>query len=168
MLETSPVLPLTVRLVQIAAALALLALLWRLFRMAMGLRYAKVAREEARAAEEARGRRVVAEIPDGDGLLLFLEDEAGFYWGAESARKRDVVGARLILNGGVLGAFHRAGTELPAPPVPEEFEGRERWEVLVYQADGSTRAVRCGTLREGVSREIAGRVFDAVRASTVP
>lgn len=167
MLETLPAATATVRLVQLVAAVALLALLWRVFRMAMDLRFAKVTREEAREAEEARGRRVVAEIPDGEGLLLFLEDETGFYWGADGARKSEIVGARLILNGGVLGAFRRTGAELPAPPVPEEFEGRERWEVLVYRADGSAHALRCGTLREGVSREIAGRVFAALRASTV-
>lgn len=156
-----------VKLIQVAAALALLATVWRLFRMAMALRYAKVVREEARAVEEARGRRVVAEIPDGEGLLLFLEDEAGFYWGESALRKPEIVGARLLLNGGVLGAFNRVGVVLPGAPVPEEFEGRERWEVLLYRADGSTQTVRCGTLREGVSRDIAGRVFAAVRTSTV-
>jgi hypothetical protein len=128
----------------------------------MALRWSKVVREGSRSAEESRGRRVVAEIPLPDGLLFFLEDDAGFYWGGSQARKSEVLGARMLLNGGVIGSFNRAGAPLPDPPPAEEYEGRERWDVLVYCADG-TRAVPCGSLREGVSREIAGRVFEAVR-----
>ena len=51
----------------------------------------------------------------------------------------------------------------PADPPPAEgYEGRERWDVFIYCRD-RTEAVPCGSLREGVSREIAGRVFEAVR-----
>ncbi len=70
---------------RVVAGVALAVLLWRLFRLAMGLRFAKVEREAARRAEESRGRRVVAEIPHDDGLLLFVEDAVSFRWGADAA-----------------------------------------------------------------------------------
>jgi len=148
--------------IRLAAALLLLAALWLLFRFAMALRWSKVVREGSRSAEESRGRRVVAEIPLPEGLLFFLEDEAGFYWAGSQARKSEVIGARMLLNGGVIGSFSRPGMALPDPPPAEEYAGRERWDVLVYCA-GRTEAVPCGSLREGVSREIASRVFEAVR-----
>jgi hypothetical protein len=128
----------------------------------MALRWSKVVREGSRSAEESRGRKVVAEIPLLDQLLFFLEDDAGFYWGGSQARKSEIVGARMLLNGGVIGSFGRPGAALPDPPAAEEYEGRERWDVLVY-CRGRTEAVPCGSLREGVSREIAARVFAAVR-----
>jgi hypothetical protein len=150
-------------IIRIAALVLLLAALWLLFRFAMALRWSKVAREGSRSAEESRGRRVVAEIPLPEELLFFLEDDAGFYWGGSQARKPDVQGARMLLNGGVIGSFARPGAALPEPPPPEEYEGRERWDILIYCAGGRTEAVPCGSLREGVSREIAARIFEAVR-----
>ena len=44
---------------------------------------------------------------------------------------------------------------------------RERWDVLIYCGD-RTEAVPCGSLREGVSRDIASRVFEAVRRAAAP
>jgi hypothetical protein len=147
--------------IRTAALLALVAFLWSLFRLAMGLRWSKVCREE-----ESRGRRIVAELPSADGRLgFFAEDHAGFYWPRGEAGKSALRGARLLLNRGVIAAAARAGQGLPDPPVPEPFEGRERWEVALYLAGGESRLVDCGTLREGVSREIASRVFEAVRAT---
>jgi hypothetical protein len=152
-------------IVQLLAGLALAILLFRLFRFAMGLRGAKRLREEERRVEEARGRRVVAEIPLDAGLVFFAEDAAGFYWGENEARKPELVGARLLLNGGVMASCARAGVTLPEPPPPEEYEGRERWDVRLHFADGSAKDVACGQLREGVSREIAAAVFAAVGAT---
>jgi hypothetical protein len=148
--------------IRFLALLALLLALWTLFRFAMGLRYAKVEREVARRDEEARGRRVVAEIPDREGLTLFLEDHAGFYWGADEARKSEILGARLTLNGGVMAACARPGFALVEPSTPAEAEG-EAWQVAIHMTDGRRRVVDCGKLREGVSREIATRAFEAVR-----
>jgi hypothetical protein len=150
-------------IIQVLALLALVLALWTVFRFAMGLRWAKVSREDARAAEQARGRRVVAEIP-GDEVVFFVEDEAGFYWGGRQARKRDIRGARLLLNGAVMASFARDGAGLPETPPPEEYEGREKWEIVAYLRGGCEERVACGSLREGVSREIAGRVFAAIRA----
>jgi len=152
--------------IKIAALLALVALLWSLFRLSMGLRWAKVSRESARREEEGRGRRIVAELPSSDGTLgFFAEDHAGFYWPAGEAGKSGLRGARLLLNGGVIAATARAGKASPDPPMPEPFEGRERWEVVLYGKAGRDHTIACGTVREGESREIATRVFDAVRAA---
>jgi len=150
-------------IIRIVALVLLVVALWVLFRFAMALRWSKVAREGSRSAEESRGRRVVTEIPLPEQLLFFLEDDAGFYWGATQARKSAILGARMLLNGGVIGSFSRPGSALPDPPPAEEYEGRERWDVLIYCDGGRMEAVPCGTLREGVSREIADRVFQAVR-----
>ena len=154
---------------QIVAVLALGFLLWTFFRFSMGLRWAKVSREDARAAEQARGRRVVAEIPlPNEEIVFFVEDEDGFYWGGRQVRKRDVRGARLLLNGGIMMGVSRDGERLPEPSASEDYEGRERWEVLLFMDAGGTERIACGTLREGVSREIAGRVFEAVRSAVRP
>ena len=69
-------------LIRLAALALLLVALWRVFRLAMGLRFAKVSREEARAAEEGSGRSVVAELPLSDAEVVFLvEDAEAFRWG---------------------------------------------------------------------------------------
>ena len=153
--------------IKTVALLALLALLWWLFRLAMGLRWAKVSRESERRREEARGRRIVAELPSPDGTLgFFAEDHAGFYWPGGEAGKSGLWGARLLLNGAVMAAAAAPGASLPEPSLPEPEEGRERWEVALYGEEG-TRTVACGRLREGVSREAATRVFEAARAALV-
>lgn len=150
-------------IVQLLAAAAFLAFLWMMFRFALGLRYAKVVREETRDAQ--RGR-VVAEIPSAAGDVgFFVESSDGFEWPGGRARKADIAGARMLLRGGVIGAAARPGIELPPAPPVDEFEGRERWDVVLHLADGSTATVACGTLREGVSRDVAARVFEAVRAA---
>jgi hypothetical protein len=150
------------------ALAAFLVFVIQLFRFAMGLREAKRQRESERAAEEARGRRVVAEIPLGDGgIVLLTEDERGFLWGDAGFARSEIAGARLLLNGGILREFARGpGERLPPPVPPEEFEGRERWEVAVFLKNGGVARIPCGTLREGVSREIAGRVYAAVERAS--
>ena len=156
-------------LIQVLAGLLLVAVLWTLFRFAMGLRWSKVAREEARAEAEARGRRVVAEIPlPGDELAFFEEDAERFQWGRSSVARSQVAGARLLLDGNVVGTVVRPETLLPPAPAGEEHEGRERWDVLLYLEKGDVARVPCGALREGVSREIAARVFEAVRRGVQP
>jgi hypothetical protein len=146
--------------VKLTAALLLLALLWAMFRFAMGLRWAKLSREAEVRGEEARGRQLVAEIPLPQTLVLFMEDAASFHWAGVELRKADLSGARTLLNGAIVSAF---GSRLPEPEAAEAGEARERWEVVFYLRDGSERRVACGSLREGVSREIATRIFDAAR-----
>jgi hypothetical protein len=149
-------------------ALALAALLFllfvaSLFRLAMGLRETKRRRETARAREEALGRHVVAEIPLEDGIVFFVEDQEGFSWGGLHVARADLAGSRLSLNGAVMASWSRPETTLPPRPEGEAYEGRECWDVILYKRDGSALEVACGTLREGVSREIASRIFEAAR-----
>lgn len=156
--------------IQLLALAVFLAVVFQLFRFAMGLRESKRRREAERAAEEAKGRRVVAEIPLGDGgIVLLTEDKKGLAWGGSSVARADIAGGRLLLNGGILREFAREPGVLPPPLPPEEFEGRETWEVAVFLKGGGLARIPCGTLREGVSREIAGRVYAAVeQASAIP
>jgi hypothetical protein len=150
-------------LIQLAAGAAFLVFVWRAFRFAMALRSGQIAREEARRAEETAGRRIVAELPGPDGRLeLFVEDAKGFHWTSGQVAKLDLLGCRLLLNGGVMASATRPGVSLPEASSPEEYEGRERWDVRVYTLAGSTD-IACGRVREGVSREIAQSVFAAVR-----
>lgn len=153
-------------LLQILAAALLSVLLWSLFRLSMGLRWTKLVRQAAERAERERGRRVVAELPLAEDVVLFLEEDGGFVWGDERVAKREIAGARLLLNGAVVGAWAPDDAALPEPSRAEPYEGRERWTVELYLCDGRRLVVRCGTLREGVSREAAQAVFEAVRRAT--
>lgn len=150
-------------LVRLLAAAAFAWLVVRLLRFALGLRAQMRAREEDRQAQEARGRRVVAELPLDAGVLLFLEDAAGFYWAENAVAKRDVLGARLVLNGGIVAQASRPDAFLPAPGAAAEFDGSEQWEVALFGPDGGARRVPCGRLREGVSRDAATAVFEAAK-----
>ena len=98
-------------LIRLAALALLLIALWRIFRLAMGLRFAKLSREEARVAQETSGGKVLAELPLSDALVVFLvEDAEAFRWGGAHLAKAEVRGARLMVNGAVLRelsvAFH--------------------------------------------------------------
>lgn len=151
-------------LVQIVAFAVFCYFLFSLFRFAMGLRSAKLAREGERACAEGEGRRVVAELPLPTGEVAFLaEDALSFTWGETRVAKADVAGVRMRLNGGVLAEHVRDGVRLPPPSPPEEYEGRERWDVVLYGASGLLASIPCGVLREGVSREVAATVFAAVK-----
>jgi len=152
-------------LVELLAAILLVGTLFVAFRFAMGLRWARLMREKALFEELERGRRLIAEVPTPSGEIeLFLEDAWGFYWSGAEMGKRELVGARLLVNGAVLRECRRAGAELPAAEPPEEYEGRERWEVAAFLSGGMS-LIRCGSLREGVSRDAARQVFDALEAA---
>jgi hypothetical protein len=141
--------------IKILALLALLALLWSIFRLSMGLRWAKVSRESARREEEGRGRRIVAELPSSDGTLgFFAEDHAGFYWPAGEAGKSALKGARLLLNGGVIASAARPAQGLPDPPALSRSKGEV--EVALYGTAGRDHTVPAAPC-EGES-EIAARV----------
>ncbi|HVQ29021.1 MAG TPA: hypothetical protein VMV21_05545 [Vicinamibacteria bacterium] len=151
-------------LVQVVAAAAFVMFAFSLFRFSMGLRWAKVSREAARKEVLGTGQRLLAELPLPTGEVAFLlEDATAFAWGQERCLKALVHGVRMRLNGGVLAEFVKDGVRLPSPEPPEEYEGRERWDVALFGADGFLAAIPCGNLREGVSREVATIVFEAVK-----
>jgi hypothetical protein len=149
--------------VRLLAGVALVLVLWWLFRLAMGLRWTKVQRDRERARAEQGGHRIVAELPLADGVVLVVEDAGRLTWGGQGVTKQELVGARLLLNHAVVGTVSREGVLLPPAPEAEPEEGRERWEVVLYLEDGTRRTVPCGTVREGVSRDAARAVLDAVR-----
>ncbi len=149
--------------------MALVVVLWRAFRFAMVLRYSKLEREASLRRVEADGRRIIAEIPlDSGAIELLTADSSGFHWLGELLPRDRVAGARLLLNGGIMKQARRPDFELPAPMEPEEFEGRERWEVHAYLDDGEVFGIECGRLREGVSREAALLAFEAVKGAFDP
>lgn len=150
-------------LIRVAAAVGLLLLLWWSFRLSMSLRWSKVEREQVRAREEGSGR-VVAELPLPEGVAFFVEDAGGFRWADQVLTRGALRGTRLLLNSAVVATAVRAAAELPSPPAPEDEPGRERWEVMAYLEDGSPLTIRCGSVREGISRQAARAVFDALRA----
>jgi len=153
-------------LVPALATLLLLIALLSAFRFAMGLRYAKLLREQALLEEAARGRRVVAEVPTSDGrILLFREDDERFYWAETSCAKRDVVAARLLLNGAVVGEVSAGDAALPGAPGLDPGDLRERWEVVAYRDGAAPLSIPCGSLREGVSRDAARAVFESLRSA---
>jgi hypothetical protein len=150
--------------IRVAAGAVLAVLLFRMFRLAMRMRFTKLERDRERAAQESQGRRVVAELPLADGIVLFLEDRLGFSWGGSRVECSEIAGARLLLNGGIVAEATREGEALPSPSSPAGFDGSERWEVELLVA-GAIRRVPCGRLREGVSRAAAAQVFEAVKAA---
>src|SRR4051812_37723166 len=125
--------PMSRVLIQLAAGLAFLVFVWRAFRYSMALRSGRLLREEARRAEEASGRKIVAELPGMDGRLdLLVEDATHFQWTGGRVAKAEIVGCRLMLNGGLMASAARPGVTLPEVGAGEEYEGRERWDVRVY------------------------------------
>ena len=68
--------PLTVDLRDVAAAILAVALLVLAGRVATRLQAYRRRRQRASARELALGRRVVAELPTGEELVLFSEDDA--------------------------------------------------------------------------------------------
>ena len=150
-------------LVRVLAAAALVLLLWWAFRLAMGLRWSKIEREAARRREEETGRRVVAELPLPEGVVFFTADAQALHWGDQSIPRGALLGARLLLNSAVVSAAARAAAVLPEPPPPEDEPGREKWEVIAYLEGGRALTIRCGTVREGISRDAARAVFEALR-----
>ncbi len=150
----------------VAAGVALIVVLWGAFRFAMALRYSKLQREASLRSVEAAGRRIIAEIPSDSGEVeLLTADASGLHWLGSVLPTGRVVGARLLLNGGIMKEARRAGSGLPAPAEPEEFEGRERWQVDAYLDDGGVFPIECGRLREGVSREAALLAFEAIKSA---
>ena len=149
-------------LLQWFAAAVLLAVLFWLFRFAMGLRWAKLVREQERRALLAQGRSLVAEVPGPNGeLVLLVEDALGFRFGETRLPKAELLGVRLLVNGRVVDTRQRPGAALPPSALPER-EGRERWDVLVSLQGGDERLIACGSLIEGVSRDAAQAVFGAL------
>ena len=171
----------------VAGILAVLLIVVAL-SLATTLRRYRQSRERARDSERALGRRIVAEVPTADDLVLFSEDEARFYYGERSIDKDLIAAVRVLINGApiatviserhsreraLLAAAADRGAGTPATPdwgadaadvIDTRPEGiaRDRWDVAI-ETVASTVLVECGSIRERVSQELARSVFDAVK-----
>ena len=145
--------------------------------LATTLRLYRHGRRRARDGQRALGRTIVAEIPAGDDLVLFTEDDRCFYYGDRIIDKRDVTAARVLINGAPIAvALSRLAASSDTEKqvgVDDRPEGiaRDRWDVAIEarspraaeDAGPSVVLVECGAIRERVSQELARAVFDAVK-----
>ena len=136
--------------------------------LATTLQFFRRRRLRARDAESARGRTVIAEIPAGEDLLLFSEDEQAFHYGEQAIPKASIVAARVLINGvpiaAVLSRHHAGAAALDPTSFDDRPEGiaRDRWDVAMETTSGMV-LIGCGAIRERVSQELARAVFDAVK-----
>ena len=150
------------------AALLAVALVVGALSLATTLTVYRKRQRRTRDNEEARGRRIVAEIPGEDDLRLFTEDDRQFHYGAASVGKDRISAVRVLINGSPIAAY--VSTRSPTGNVPQatSFEdrpegiARDRWDVAIEGSDG-LMLVECGAIRERVSQELARAVFDAVK-----
>jgi hypothetical protein len=127
-------------------------------------------RARARDAERALGRRIIAEIPASEDLVLFTEDATRFYYGDRSIDKDLIVDAQVLVNGSpiAVSASRRHDIEAALLPAPERVEAesegilRDRWDVTIRTVKGPI-LVECGAIRERVSQELARTVFEAIK-----
>src|SRR5437763_4511155 len=150
------------------AAVVAAALVVGALSLATTLTVYRKRRRRARDEEQARGRRIVAEIPADDGLRLFSEDASRFHYGQQSVDKDRIAAVRVLINGAPIAAYvakrFTMGAALQATSFEDRPEGiaRDRWDVAIEQVDG-VLLVECGAIRERVSQELARAVFDAVK-----
>ena len=146
-----------------------LALLLVAASLATTLQHYRRRRQRAQDSERALGRRVVAEVPAGDELVLFSEDPVRFYYGERSIDKDLIVAVRVLINGAPIAAVV-SNRQTNAAPQPTRFEDRpegierDRWDVAI-ETERGTVLVECGAIRERVSQELARRIFDVVKES---
>ena len=152
----------------IAAAVAV-ALIYVVLSLATTLHDSRRARRRKQDAERNRGRRIIAELPVGDDLTLFSEDDTRFHYGARVVEKASILAARVLINGSPIAAV--TSTRAPQGSLqPTSFEdrpegiARDRWDVAIETNDG-TLLVECGAIRERISQELARAIFDVVKAS---
>jgi hypothetical protein len=152
----------------VAAVVAALLFLGAL-SLATTLTFYRKRRKKTRDDERARGRHIVAEIPSGDDLRLFTEDERQFHYGQQSVAKDRIAAVRVLINGSPIAAYiskrHVTSTAIQPTSFEDRPEGiaRDRWDVAIESVDG-VMLVECGAIRERVSQELARAVFDSVKS----
>jgi hypothetical protein len=152
----------------VLAGAAALLLIFLAASLATTLQRYRRRRQRARDSERALGRRIIAEIPAADDLVLFSEDASRFYLGEQSIDKDLIVAVRVLINGSPIAAYvspKHADREQPqATSFEDRPEGiaRDRWDVAIETLRG-TVMVECGAIRERVSQELARTVFDVVK-----
>jgi hypothetical protein len=148
------------------AGVVALALLIVAASLATTLKFYRKRRQRMRDSDRERGRRLIAEIPADDDLVLFSEDARRFYYGDLSVDKDQITAVRVLINGASIAAFmsKRAASHPQATAFDDRPEGiaRDRWDVAIETVNGPT-LVACGAIRERVSQELARAVFEAVK-----
>jgi len=152
----------------LVAAVVAAALLIGALSLATTLTVYRRRRRRSQDEEQARGRRIIAEIPGDDDLRLFSEDERAFHYSGQSVDKDRIAAVRVLINGAPIAAYIAKRYAGAAALQPTSFEdrpegiARDRWDVAIEQPD-SVVLVECGAIRERVSQELARAVFDAVK-----
>ena len=72
------------------AGIVAFALLVTAASLATTLKYYRRRRRRTRDLEQQRGRTVIAELPAGDDLVLFSEDDVWFHYGEQSIQKSHI------------------------------------------------------------------------------
>src|SRR5919206_1940550 len=106
----------------LVAALIALALLVAAASLATTLQMYRRRRQRARDSERALGRAIVAELPAGEDLTLFSEDDVRFYYGERSIDKDLILAARVLINGAPIAAVTAARYPREAARQPTSFE----------------------------------------------
>jgi len=145
-------------LILIVAALAL----------ATSLQWHQRGHQRLRRKLRERGQVILAEVPTTDGLEFFSEDIDTFYWKEQSIPKRNIRSAQILISGAPLSSVRSQKFPDPGPShqriaelKPESIE-RERWDVFIEMSDLSI-LVKCGSIRQHVSQELATQIFEAVK-----
>ncbi len=152
----------------VIAGVIAVALLLAAASLATTLQLYRRRRQQARDAEGALGRTIIAEIPSDADLVLFSEDSERFYYGDRSIDKDLIAAVRVLINGSPMAAFISRRVAQQASAEASSFEdrpegiARDRWDVAI-ESTGGTALIECGAIRERVSQELARAVFDAVK-----
>src|SRR5262249_24995608 len=93
----------------VAAGVALLLLILAA-SLATTLTVYRKRRRQDRQRERTVGRRIIAEIPAADDLVLFTEDARQFHYGSESVDKDTIAAVRVLINGAPIAACVSNGT----------------------------------------------------------
>ena len=153
----------------LVAALAAAALLFAALSLMTSLTYYRRRRERTRESELQQGRRIIVEIPTDPDFTYVTEDRDCFYYGDTPVAKRDIMAARVLINGSPIAAVvspRWASEERQPTSFEDRPEGiaRDRWDVAI-ETTQDTVLVECGAIRERISQELARKVFDAVKAA---
>ena len=152
----------------LVAGVVAVLLLFVAASLATTLRAYRRRRQRARDSERALGRRLIAELPTSDELVIVSEDEQRFYCGDRAIDKDLITAVRVLINGSPITAYvskrHATTVPLQATRFEDRPDGiaRDRWDVAVETVGGTT-LIECGAIRERASQELARAVFEAVR-----
>jgi hypothetical protein len=159
--------PFAIDLRDVVAAIVAVALVALALSMATRLHVYRRRQRDARNWEISRGRTIVAELPTGEDLVLFTEDDVRFYYGDRSIDKDRIAAVRVLINAApiaVASSTRRPRATEQSSSFTDRVEGiaRDRWDVAI-ETDTGVILVECGAIRERVSQELARAIFETVK-----